>query len=174
MFVLYYVKHAYVHNELLLSSIHAYSGVYRYTSDLLALRAAVLPAVSLPPDCSVITSPLKPGVRESYLTAYPNRQFVVDGIQNGFRVGCSASSVVLRSATRNMPAADLHPTVIENYLSNRLVEIPSALVHALKFGVIPKKHQPGKWRLIVDLSSPDGASVNDFLILLCALSPMLQ
>jgi len=27
--------------------------------------------------------------------------------------------------------------------------------------VIPKKSQPGKWRLIVDLSSPGGASVND-------------
>ena len=28
------------------------------------------------------------------------------------------------------------------------------------FGVIPKSGQPGKWRLIVDLSSPEGASVN--------------
>jgi len=28
-------------------------------------------------------------------------------------------------------------------------------------GLIPKPHQPGKWRLIVDLSSPAGASVND-------------
>ena len=29
------------------------------------------------------------------------------------------------------------------------------------FGVIPKSNQPGKWRLIVDLSSPGGRSVND-------------
>ena len=28
------------------------------------------------------------------------------------------------------------------------------------FGVIPKKGQPGKWRLIVGLSSPHGSSVN--------------
>ena len=28
-------------------------------------------------------------------------------------------------------------------------------------GVIPKSSQPGKWRLIVDLMSPQGASVND-------------
>ena len=28
------------------------------------------------------------------------------------------------------------------------------------FGVIPKPSQPGKWRLIVDLSSPDTKSVN--------------
>jgi len=32
------------------------------------------------------------------------------------------------------------------------------LVHINRFGVIPKKHQPGRWRLIVDLSQ---ASVND-------------
>lgn len=37
--------------------------------------------------------------------------------------------------------------------------IPSAVVS--RFGVIPKNHQPGKWRLIVDLSHPKGASVND-------------
>lgn len=30
-----------------------------------------------------------------------------------------------------------------------------------RYGVIPKIQQPGKWRLILDLSSPDGASVND-------------
>ena len=29
------------------------------------------------------------------------------------------------------------------------------------FGVIPKRHQPGKWHLILDLSSPAGHSVND-------------
>ena len=28
-------------------------------------------------------------------------------------------------------------------------------------GVIPKGHTPGKWRLIVDLSSPSGCSIND-------------
>ena len=34
-------------------------------------------------------------------------------------------------------------------------------IHISKFGVIPKKHAPGKWRLIIDLSSPDNHSVND-------------
>ena len=46
---------------------------------------------------------------------------------------------------------------------NQLPEAQSALVHVSKFGVIPKKHQPGKWRLIVDLLSPDGVNVNDFI-----------
>ena len=33
-------------------------------------------------------------------------------------------------------------------------------VHVNQFGLVPKSHQPGKWRLIVDLSHPRGASVN--------------
>lgn len=31
----------------------------------------------------------------------------------------------------------------------------------IQVGVVPKTNQPGKWRLIVDLSAPDGQSVND-------------
>ena len=38
---------------------------------------------------------------------------------------------------------------------------PLSNLHVSSFGVIPKKGQPGKWRLIVDLSSPGGSSVND-------------
>ena len=40
-----------------------------------------------------------------------------------------------------------------------LGELPG--LHVSKFGVIPKSNQPGKWRLILDLSSPNGCSVND-------------
>ena len=39
------------------------------------------------------------------------------------------------------------------------------------FGVILKPHQLGKWRLITDLSSPKGGSVNDRVDpVLCSLS----
>ena len=34
-------------------------------------------------------------------------------------------------------------------------------LHVSRFGVIPKNHQPGKWRLIVDLSHPEDTSIND-------------
>ena len=34
-------------------------------------------------------------------------------------------------------------------------------VQCSPFGVIPKWGKPGKWRLIVDLSAPEGHSVND-------------
>lgn len=44
-------------------------------------------------------------------------------------------------------------------------------VHISRFGIIPKKSQPGKWRLIVDLSHPEGLSVNDGISsALCSLS----
>ena len=40
--------------------------------------------------------------------------------------------------------------------------LPDAVsVHTSRFGVIPKSGQPNKWRLILDLSSPHGHSVND-------------
>ena len=38
---------------------------------------------------------------------------------------------------------------------------PLGTLHVNRFGVIPKMAQPGKWRLIVDLSFPMEASVND-------------
>ena len=34
-------------------------------------------------------------------------------------------------------------------------------VHYSPLGIIPKRNKPGKWRLIVDLSSPQGISIND-------------
>ena len=43
-------------------------------------------------------------------------------------------------------------------------------VHTSQFGVIPKSN-PGKWRLIVDMYSPDRVSVNDGIKeSLCSLS----
>jgi len=33
--------------------------------------------------------------------------------------------------------------------------------HTSPLGLIPKKNKPGKWRLIVDLSAPQGMSIND-------------
>ena len=43
-----------------------------------------------------------------------------------------------------------------------LFPTPSFLsLHISHFWVIPKNNQPSKWRLILDLSSPEGHSVND-------------
>ena len=34
-------------------------------------------------------------------------------------------------------------------------------IHSSPIGAISKKHKPGKWHLIMDLSSPAGSSIND-------------
>ena len=80
------------------------------------------------------------------------------------------ASQSLKPAKRNKPSAYEHPSVIDEYLATEVslgrvagpfASPPVPLLHVSSFGVIPKKGQRGKWRLIVDLSSPGGASVND-------------
>ena len=77
---------------------------------------------------------------------------------------------MLKSAQKNLGGALQHPEVVEEYLAAEVAQhrvagpfsksiIPRA--HISRFGVIPKSHQPNKWRLIVDLSHPAGYSVND-------------
>lgn len=44
-------------------------------------------------------------------------------------------------------------------------------MHISRFGVIPKSHQHDKWRLIIDLTYPNGHSVNDGIAKsLCSLT----
>ena len=70
-----------------------------------------------------------------------------------------------------MSSAHDNPEVVQKYIdceveAGRLLPAqgsttnPIAQIHTSPFGVIPKRHQPEKWRLIVDLSSPPGHSVN--------------
>ena len=66
-----------------------------------------------------------------------------------------------------MQSALLHPEVVSAYICKERSLghmlgpgfIPSFQVS--RFGVILKGHNTGKWRLITDLSSPSGHSVND-------------
>ena len=69
-----------------------------------------------------------------------------------------------------MPSCKAHTEIIEEYLTKEMKEgrilgpfLPHTIphIHINRFGVIPKRHQPGKWRLITDLSFPEGNSVND-------------
>lgn len=69
-----------------------------------------------------------------------------------------------------MKSAEDNPQVVRDYLEAELrrgvvlgpfLREEMSQVHTSRFGVIPKSSQPGKWRLIVDLSYPDGKSVND-------------
>ena len=75
-----------------------------------------------------------------------------------------------RLPKKHKPSAFKNPKVIDDYLANEVARcrvagpFPSILlpnVQISSFGVIPKKGQPGKWHLIVDLPSPHGSGVND-------------
>lgn len=98
------------------------------------------------------------------------RDYLLRGIERGFRIGFRHRSCSCQQAKSNMKSASEQATVVQEYLEKEVrlgrvvgpledTAFPTAVVS--RFGVIPKNHQPGKWRLIVDLSHPRGASVND-------------
>ena len=119
-----------------------------------------------------LISPLKGDQFARELSLHPNPQqvsFVLDGIKYGFKLGFHHIKK-LKSARQNKPSAYQQPKVIDEYLANEVAlrrvagpfdSPPLPVLQVSSFGVIPKKGQPGKWRLIVDLSSPAGMSVND-------------
>lgn len=146
---------------------------YPYTPDLLKLESfrPCFPTF-LPESCQVITTPLNLTNWELALGAHPDRHFVhyiLEGIRNGFHIGFNYKHCTCKSTLNNMASADTNQEPVENYLmielqTNRIIQVPPEYVERIqvsRFGVIPKANQPGKWRLILDLSSPDGRSVND-------------
>ena len=148
-------------------------GHYRYMGDLRELDLCVpLEPKALPHALSVVVTPLRREAWSSELQAHPDAEFVrfiLQGLENGFRIGFEYVRHTCTSAKRNMLSAVQHPQPIASYiekehLAGRIVgPLPPGTegVQVSRFGVIPKPHQPGKWRLITDLSSPKGGSVND-------------
>lgn len=140
--------------------------ILSYFGTLFYLAAPLL----LPP--VDLVTPLSASQFAAELRNHPDHSlvaFVIEGITHGFRLGFSPSQQ-LKSATHNKQSALQHGRVIDNYLAlevkHRRVAGPFPYpplphLHTSSFGVIPKRGQPGKWRLIVDLSSPHGSSIND-------------
>jgi len=90
--------------------------------------------------------------------------------KEGFGIGFRHAECRCTSATSDMLSATQNSEVIDNYLKKELSAgrfigpLDQAFNEQLqisRFGVIPKSHQPGKWRFILDLSHPAGGSVND-------------
>ena len=92
------------------------------------------------------------------------------GIRVGFHIGADRRALSLRPGPGNFPSVRQHHQVVEAHIdvevaAHRLIgPVPDSLAslcHCSPIGLIPKPHQPGRWRLIVDLSAPRGSSVND-------------
>lgn len=130
------------------------------------------PLTGLPRGVLEITSPLNPAAWSVYLRLHPDQAFssyLLDGLQHGFRIGFDYTTSCV-PCWSNMKSARDNPLVVSSYLQEELrlgrvavfpLDLGSHLVQLSPFGVIPKRGQPGKWRLILDLSSPSGRSVND-------------
>ena len=120
-----------------------------------------------------INSPLSVSGWRYLLRGYPNQDlvhFFLSGISEGFRIGYTYKEFTCKSAQTNLFGALSHPEIVDQYLETEISlgrvigpfppkGVPD--VHLTRFGVIPKNHQPDKWRLIVDLSYPKGNSIND-------------
>lgn len=146
-------------------TFHSFHFIFIFFSLILPLAFPSFHPVS-------VVSPLNVTEFARDLSGHPDREaisYVLNGLQHGFRLGFQPSRR-FKSAKSNKLSARQHPAVIDDYLATEValhrlagpVDSPSLPnPHVSSFGVIPKKSQPGKWRLIVDLLSPTGSSVND-------------
>lgn len=108
-----------------------------------------------------------------FFRSHPDQGFaelVFNGLSGGFPVGFDHREQQLRPSRRNHPSALANPAVVDERLAAEVAAgrllgpLPyqvAQLVHTSPMGLVPKSRQPGKFRLIVDLSSPDRFSVND-------------
>ena len=103
--------------------------------------------------------------------------WVLRGLQEGFRIGFDDTIVDLSSAHSNMSSpgggVSVHSEggIGGTPATNRPIRRCLALQDSYQpAGVIPKRGRPDQWRLIMDLSSPHGHSVNDAIsVELCSL-----
>ena len=121
----------------------------------------------------MVVTPLSWSMWAKEMEEHPDvnfRTYILNGIRNGFRIGFDYQHHQCKSASVNLSSALTNARVVQEYLDKerslgRIIgPVPLERVpvdtQLSPFGVIPKSGQPGKWRLIVDLSSPRGASVN--------------
>ena len=146
------------------------AGKYKYWRDLQGLEAT---ATGAGPKSFHAASPLKVAAWRQALAQHPHQEFVdymLTGMQYGFHIGAQRSRTIIPARTGNLPSVKQQPHLVAKHLATEVAAgrllgpLPSHLARLCQvspIGLIPKPHQPGKWRLIVDLSSPRGASVND-------------
>ena len=116
------------------------------------------------------------------LRSHPDREYaayIVRGIRSGFHVGFQYGLAPCQSAQRNMLSASQCQGKISEFLATECAAgrvlgpfsrdmVP--MVQVNRMGAVPKS-TPGKYRLIVDLSYPEGQSVNSRISeALCSLS----
>ena len=164
-----YVAYADSLHHLLSGAAGVSQGLYRYTDDLLLLEEQTPGRESVVQSFPTVTGFLPADAWAPFLAGHPDGRyaaFLSRGIQHGFRIGFNRASS-LRSASSNRPSATHMPEVTGQMIATDIAagRLSIAAVpencHTSPLGLIPKPHQHNKFRLIVDLSAPQGSSVND-------------
>ena len=172
-----------IQDNIKTTSLSGPDGIYLYTQDLMSLATHDSPSSpDVDPRLARVATPLNLAAWKSKLQYHPDQDYcgyITRGINHGFCIGVDQTAT-FKPANRNMGSAQQNPQVIDDYLQREIAQgnitgpFPADTaprVHINRFGVIPKKYQPGKWRLITDLSFPEGSSVNDAIRPdLCTLS----
>ena len=124
--------------------------------------------------CTIVT-PVVLEFWQQELSSHPDKLSVdriLKGLAKGFRIGYRGEEHQLRSAQSNMPSEAQHPQIISDYITKELSTYRLAVagspqiaahlgIHVSPLGVIPKKGKDNQWRLIMDLSSLQGHSINN-------------
>ena len=164
--------HTQLHAIALIHSPPDSNGKYLYTEHLMRLSNTSPGGSPVDFRIAEIKTPLVLLAWKEKLARHPDKEYaeyILKGIEEGFCTGVD-SRRSMTSSRRNMLSAQQHPEVITQYIVKQVADgnILGAFsretaprVHINRIGAIPKKHQPGKWRIITDLSYPEGQSVND-------------
>ena len=155
-------------------------GCYIYYDDLYKLSISggtpIAALSAIPPPSPVVVSSMA-----AHLSSYPDQRlanYILSGLRLGFRIGVSDCFQV-RPSARNHPSCQDNPSAVGAYLlseqaAGRIVCMGGYNqrdIHVSPLGLVPKGNQGTAWRMIVDLSHPDGRSVNDDISPdLCSLS----
>ena len=143
--------------------------VYTGPSCLAGCRAAF--PLEPPKVLSRVCTPLRWDSRRTALASHPDHAFV-DVLLEGIRVGFDYRNYTCRRARGNMSSVWEDESMISSYLDEErhLGRVVGPLdpgsfpgIHVSPIGLVPKGLS-GKWRLIVDLSSLQGYSVNDGIL----------
>ena len=107
------------------------------------------------------------------MASHPDKKFakhIYDGLSHGFHVGFCSESIGPPRQVRNYPSALEHEHEVQRRITAELEagrllgplsQHLTPFIHVSPLSLVPKQHQANKWRLVVDLSSPTEASVND-------------
>ena len=118
-----------------------------------------------------VATPLQAEAWQKALAMHADQEWVaalVEGMRHGFRISLQELPQC-RAATTCTPSARKHAAVVDQYIQTQADKgymagpFPGAEctnVITSSIAVIPKK-DPGKFRIIVDMSSPKNASIND-------------